>query len=411
MALSHPQADHGGASNWQPSRTGPLDQGSNQQKGLPEQQQEQKQGQQPEVSWAKKTFTTLSALWAKINNDWVLNLAAMLAYNLLMSMVPILAMLLSFFGLFLSGLAPGVEQEFINQVGNAVPGGRDFIEPALRRLAASSGVFAVITIVLSAWFGSRLFVVIDQCFGIIYRLPPRGFVRQNMIALVMVCIFVILIPILLAVSAAPSFLSTHLVDRLLGDSLAARIWLVIATGLAGLLIAFLLFLVMYVVIPNRPLRIRDAWKGALVAGALLEVYIIAFPFYTTLFLQPESYGSATGFAILVLVFFYYFGVILLLGAEINSFLAGQRQTATGLSGILYELQVRRSVEGAAGPTAGKPEEDLQADRTGLDITMTPAANRLHPPSKEEEAQRIQQRAHQKRDEAAADEAPFDQPQD
>jgi uncharacterized BrkB/YihY/UPF0761 family membrane protein len=154
----------------------------------------------------------------------------------------------------------------------------------------------------------------------------------------------------------------------------------LATGIAGWLIASLLFLVIYALMPNRPLRLHDAWRGALIAGALLELYVIAFPFYATVLLQPDSYGAAAGFAILVLVFFYYFGVILLLGAEINSFWAGQRQTATELAGMLYEVQVRRSLEGAAGPTAGHPQEDLQADRTGLHFTMTPAPVSRQPPS-------------------------------
>ncbi len=392
MALSQPQSEQPGPSNWQPQRAAsPPDQ-------KPGQQQADKT-----AARAKKALKNLRALWTKITNDWVLNLAAMLAYTLLMSIVPILAMLLSFFGLFLGGLAPGSEQQFISQIGSAFPGSENFIEPALRRLAASSGVFAVITILLSAWFGSRLFVAIDQCFGIIYRLPPRGLVRQNLIALGMMLLFVALMPVLLAVSAAPSFLSTNLVDRFLGGSLAARIWLAVATGIAGFLIASILFLVIYTVIPNRPLRIQDAWKGALIAGALLEVYIIAFPFYATLFLKPDSYGSAAGFAVLVLVFFYYFGVILLLGAEINSFWAGQRQTATGLSGILYELETRKSVEGAAGPHAGELQQDLQADRTGLDITMTPAPDVLHPPSQEEQRQRIQQRNEQSREATSSNE--------
>src|ERR1051326_6221321 len=192
----------------------------------------------------------LRALWTKFNNDWVMNLAAMLAYNLLMSIVPILAMFLSFFGLFLGGLAPGSEQQFISQIGAAVPDGRNLIEPALRRLAASSGIFAVLTILLSAWFGSRLFITIEQCFGVIFRLPPRDFVRQNSIALGMMMLFVILIPVLLAVSVAPSFLTTTLVNRFLGESLAGRIWLIVATAVAGYLIASSLFMVIYVVMPN-----------------------------------------------------------------------------------------------------------------------------------------------------------------
>src|ERR1051326_2200218 len=77
---------------------------------------------------SKASMHGMSALWTKINNDRMFNLAAMLAYNLLMSIVPILAMFLSFFGLFLSGLAPGSEQQFISQMGAAIPGGRDLLD-------------------------------------------------------------------------------------------------------------------------------------------------------------------------------------------------------------------------------------------------------------------------------------------
>ncbi len=375
MALSRPQSDLPEQADWHRRMTRPLSH---------EPKQQENQQRKPEAHEAQKALTGLKAFWVKVNNDWVFNLAAMLAYNLLMSIVPILAMLLSFFGLFLAGLAPGSEQQLINQISTTIPSGHIFIEPALNRLAAGSGIFAVIAIALSAWFGSRLFVAIEQCFDLIYRLPTRNFVRQNSIALGMMFVFVVLIPVLLAVSAAPSFLSTSFVGALLSSSPASRFWLSIATAIAGFIIASILFLAIYMIIPNRPLRIQDAWKGALIAGALLEVYNIAFPFYATHFLKPDSYGSTAGFAVLVLVFFYYFGIILLLGAEINSFLAGQRQTATALPGILYEVQVRRSVEGAAGPTAGQPQEDLQANHKGLDFTMTPASKSLHASPKEEE---------------------------
>ncbi len=329
---------------------------------------------------AKAAAKTLSNFWKKINNDWIFNLSAMLAYNLLMSIFPLLAMLLSFFGLFLGGLAPAAQQQFINGLTHGIPGGGgQIVQAALHRLAESSGIFAFISIVVSVWFGSRLFVAIDSCFGVIFRLPQRTFLRENAIALVMLLIFAILIPILLAVSALPSFLSTNVVERLFGPSTAATVLITIVSIIAGYIIASALFLAIYAVLPNRPLRIQDAWRGALIAGALLEVYIIGFPFYAAHFLKPSSYGSTAGFAVLVLVFFYYFGIILLLGAEINSFWAGQRHTETALPGILYELQVRKSVDGAAGPTAGRPQENLQANRTGLDMTMTPAEEVLHPP--------------------------------
>jgi hypothetical protein len=66
-----------------------------------------------------------------------------------------------------------------------------------------------------------------------------------------------------------------------------------------------------------------------------------------------------GFAVVILLFFYYIAFILLLGAEINSWAAGQRETAADLPGMLHAVQAHRSVQGAAGPTAGQPSEEMQ----------------------------------------------------
>jgi membrane protein len=378
MSLAQPGPNEAGPYDWQhqPAQT-PARQPSG--RGRERRKKEEQE--------ARKAIKTLSGFWTKINNDWIFNLSSMLAYNLLMSIVPILAMLLSFFGFFLGGLAPGVRQEFINSVVKGLPqgAGKQFIGGALTQLSNSSGIFAVITVLVSIWFGSRLFITIESCFGVIYRLPTRAFVRQNIVAIGMLIIFAVLIPIMLAVSAAPSFLSTTIVDRLLGNSIAERVWLAIAGIIAGWVVSTILFLAVYIVVPNRPARVRDAWLGAVVAGALLEIYMLAFPFYAAHFLHPQNYGSTAGFAVVILIFFYYFGFILLLGGEINSFRAGQGQTKTDLPGILYEAQVQKTANGAAGPTAGRPQENLQADRRGLDVTMTPAEDKLSPPGSDTQA--------------------------
>ncbi len=50
--------------------------------------------------------------------------------------------------------------------------------------------------------------------------------------------------------------------------------------------------------------------------------------------------------------------ILLLGAEVNSWAAGQRATAADLPGMLHAVQAHRTLRGAAGPTAGLPQEEM-----------------------------------------------------
>jgi hypothetical protein len=96
-----------------------------------------------------------------------------------------------------------------------------------------------------------------------------------------------------------------------------------------------------------------------VAAVLLVGYEALFPLYATVFLRPGNYGSLAGFAIVILVFFYYLAFILLLGAEINSWAVGQREMAADIPGVLHEVQAHNTTRGAAGPTAGAPYEDLQ----------------------------------------------------
>jgi len=100
------------------------------------------------------------------------------------------------------------------------------------------------------------------------------------------------------------------------------------------------------------------------------VYELLFPIYQQLFLKPSNYGSWAGLAIVILVFFYYLGFILLLGAEVNSWAQGQRQTEGDIPAILHEVQAHNTTRGAAGPTAGQPQEDIQHGQ-GAEAMATP----------------------------------------
>jgi len=129
--------------------------------------------------------------------------------------------------------------------------------------------------------------------------------------------------------------------------------------LAAFLVALVLFTAIYIVVPNRPVHFYEVWKGTLVAAVLLVLYELVFPIYQSIALKSNSYGSVAGFAIVILVFFYYLAVILLVGAEINSWASGQRETASDIASTLHEVQAHNTTRGAAGPTAGEPQEDLQ----------------------------------------------------
>src|SRR5690348_6615421 len=340
----------------------------------------QRAGQQAHGGSLKERIAPLAHFWQKLSNDWIFNLAGLLAYNFLMSIFPILLALLAIAGFILNTISPGSEQQLVNAIAGALPGGASgtggvIVKVALTNLQRQAGVLFVVGLVMAIFTGSRLFVTIENCFGIVFRLRGRNVIRQNIMAIGMLLLYIVLVPIVFLASIVPS----AIVSALHANG-AATGFVGVLINLGGLLVAFLvalvLFTAIYMVVPNRPVHFSEVWKGTLIAAVLLVLYEFVFPIYQSIALKSNSYGSVAGFAIVILVFFYYLAVILLLGAEINSWMSGQRETASDIAAILHEVQAHNTTLGAAGPTAGMPQEDKQ-HHMGARAMATPERAQRH----------------------------------
>ena len=300
---------------------------------------------------------TLRHFWWRISDDWIFDLAGLLAFNFLLATFPVLIVLFAIAGLVLGLLSPGTYHELTANVELVVPQGGTAIVKAAGLLARAATPLLALAIGGSVYAGSRLFVVIENCFGIIYRVRGRALWRQNAVAIAMFLLYAVIIPLV----ALASFLPTAIVSTY---GLNARAdWTALKVQIAGIFIsavsAAVLFAVMYLVMPNRPLRRGHVWRGTLLAAALLFVYQLIFPIYESLLLRPNRLGSIVGFLLVILSFFYYLGLILLLGAELNSIHSGQRRSVGNLTTILHQVQAHATTRGAAGPTAGTRSEDIE----------------------------------------------------
>lgn len=340
----------------------------------------QRAGQQAHGGSLKERAEPLMHFWQKLSNDWIFNLAGLLAYNFLMSIFPILLALLAIGGFILNAISPGSEQQLVNAIAGALPGGASgtggvIVKVALGNLQRQAGVLFVVGLVMAIFTGSRLFVTIENCFGIVFRLRGRNLIRQNIMAIGMLLLYIVLVPIVFLASIVPSAIVSALHVNGAATGFAG-----VLINLVGVLVAFLvalvLFTAIYMVVPNRPVHFREVWKGTLVAAVLLVLYELVFPIYQSIALRSGSYGSVAGFAIVILVFFYYLAVILLLGAEINSWMSGQRETAGDIAAIVHEVQAHNTTLGAAGPTAGEPQEDKQ-HHMGAQAMATPERAQHH----------------------------------
>jgi membrane protein len=313
-------------------------------------------------------WESLGGFWTKIMNDWIFNLAGLLAFNVLMALFPILLLVLAGCGLVLRAISRVAEAQLEHRLAAALPGttGTILVSSVAAHLQQSAGLLLVLGLLTAFLAGSRLFITLENCFGIVFRLRGRDPVHQNRMAFGMLLLSLLLVPAMFLVSLVPAGL-IGLVDPH-GRSPIAGALGVLAEG-AHLLLSFagalLLFGLLYGLVPNRPRRWRT-WrcngKGTVVAAALLLLYEGVFRLYQQHILHAENYGTIAGFALVLLLFLYYLALIILLGAELNSWTAGQRETAADLSGILHAIQAHHTLRGAAGPTAGLPHEEMQHHR-------------------------------------------------
>jgi membrane protein len=275
----------------------------------------------------------------KIKNDWVLSFASGIAFNLFVSLIPIIIALISLAGFIYGGLDPHVKQDLIRHIQNAAPPpipSKVIVSMALDSLNKSAGLLGIISIFIAVFAGSGLFITMEGYFDIIYHRPPRGFIQQYMMAIGMIFLFAMLTPLVIVVDSLPalvySILQTTPLSRIPGNGFLFDMLVVFS----GLFVSWALMEVIYLIVPNQHISFRNSWFGALLAAVALQIYLALFPFYVTHFLS--SYTGAIGFAVILMFFFYYFAVILLIGAEVNAFFAQDiRALPDNLAGMVHDL--------------------------------------------------------------------------
>src|SRR5260370_21634676 len=268
-----------------------------------------------------------------------MNFAAGLAFNLITAILPILIAIIGIAGLTIGRLDPQAFKDLTNRLQHIFPAqvsSGNFTDLALKSLGKNGGFLLIIAILLAIFGGSRLFVTMEGYFDIIYHTRPRDVIKQNVMAVGMLLVFIILVPLMVFASSIPaliqSLLRTTLVSQIPGNGIIYGLIGIIA----AVIISWILFEAIYLVVPNQHISVRHSWLGALIAAVAVQVYLIFFPFYVTHFLG--SYTGTAGFAVILLFFFYYFAVILLLGAEINAFfLEGIRASPANLVEIVHQI--------------------------------------------------------------------------
>jgi membrane protein len=256
-------------------------------------------------------------LWNEIEDDNVFNGAAALAYYLILSMFPA--------AIFLLSLLPYLPVAHLQQ---AI---MDFLHQALPEQSAAmfqsiiSGVVSqkqggllTFGLVLALWSGSSGIYAIMQQLNITYDVKEgRPFWKARGTALFLLVLFFLLIIGGFALVVFGGVIQDALAglvgrNEMLLAFFAALRWVIIAVCL------LLGFALIYHFGPDVEQQFRFVSPGSIAGVVLLALCSLGFRYYIARFSDYNATYGSLGAIIIMLVWLYIAGLVLLIGSEINA---------------------------------------------------------------------------------------------
>lgn len=256
-------------------------------------------------------------------------LTAAVANNMMLSLIPLSAVLLVVFSHFFDPAQ--VMQAISIEVSMIAPGFVPTLNEVLTGFLNTRQLIGWLGLGSLLLFSSFAFRVLEDAFAIIFHRPLPAWKRKFWVSALMPYFFILIVAAgLIVITAVNAVIDARSlrdsvfsgVDLLLHNHLSQIIYV---TGVMGLVLLFTLF---YKVMPVATVSTKRALIGGLTATILWEIVRhVLVAYYTKISAVNVIYGSMATI-IIVLLIMEYVALILLLGAQIIADL--QRNADAGL---------------------------------------------------------------------------------
>jgi membrane protein len=256
-------------------------------------------------------------LFVKFQADRGTQLAAMIAYYALLAFVPLMFLTVSLLGLF--GRADE-STYLVRELSRMFPQSSvETIVKAVNAIRSNSAAIGIVGFLLLAWSSLGLFGALESAFNIVYGRPNRPFLRSKVLAgSLMLGMLILLFAGLVVASFGHTQLEHH-APGVAGNSLVAFVLSLVASTAA----TFAFLLVTYYMLTNVEHTLRDVLPGAAAGTVVLAVTFQVLPVYLDL-AQGSPALKAFGGPVILLVWLYLMANVIVLGAELNWWLALRR---------------------------------------------------------------------------------------
>lgn len=259
----------------------------------------------------KDTFTGFS-------DDKITKLSGSLAYFTVFSMGPLLVVIISFCGIFLSreAIEGKVYSVLVSFVGSDTA---SQLQEIIRNasIGDKSVIAAIVGVIILLIGATSVFAEIQDSINIIWGVKPKPkkgwlkYLTNRFLSFSVIVSLGFLLLVSLALSAVIEMISGRLQSYFPEITIVVFyiINLILTVG-----ISTLIFGTIFKVLPDAKIKWKDVFAGAVVTAVLFLIGKFAISLYISQAKVGSTYGAA-GSLVILLVWVYYSSIILYLGAE------------------------------------------------------------------------------------------------
>lgn len=263
----------------------------------------------------KEIWTFFQHLWRRLEVVDYFGVAAQLSYYFLLSLFPLLIFLVSLFPYL-----PITQENVLGLVKDFAPQeSMELIETNLSQLSEKNGTILSIGLIGTLWSASNGINAIIKTMNHAYEVQEeRSFLRTRLTAVLLTLAMIVVIAVALLLPVFGKHIGLFLFSKLELSSQFLSVWNALR-WLVSSFIIFIIFIGLYWLAPSKKLTCRSTIPGALFAtvGWILTSY--AFSYYVDQFGNYTAAYGSIGAIIVLMVWFYISGVIIIIGGEINAF--------------------------------------------------------------------------------------------
>ena len=259
----------------------------------------------------------------EMSDDDATHMAAGISYYALFSIFPLLLFLVATLGFFME--TEEVRGQVLEAFSGYFPGSENIIEQNLNAVLGVSGALGVFGILGLLWSGSAIFGGVSRSINRAWDVhADRPFFINKPRQLAMAAGVGLLFLLSLSIVAV-SRTTDQLVEAEAQKFMPMIGWVAplgwvapVVLQISSFMLTSAMFMLMYKYMPNTRTYWQYVWPGAVVAAALFEIAKNVFVIYLSKFANFEDvYGALTPVIVLSL-WAYISGLILILGAELSS---------------------------------------------------------------------------------------------